>query len=269
MSNVKNIYINSSPGFRDIGGTSENFTITKTVSPFNMVPKRVKLLSARMPFVWSNITSANNAFILIENPGPVVHPTTTIAPGHYSGTTLAPALQNALNTIPGKLYTYTVTYNTTTFKYTISATGLFQLNFAVPDSIAPALGFNETITASSVSVESPNVAIILPDTEIFVASNLVGGVDNGVIPYFTGATNDLHILAVIPITSCYGGVIEYRVSDSEPWLNASQSAFSMIPNNSSQLTGTDAILHFSLFFLSGIPVNLFGANWSANILLEF
>lgn len=264
MSNIKNIYISSAPGFRDNGGTDENFTITKQSSVFNLLPKRVKLLSANIPYTWNNITSSNNAFTLIELPGPTTHSNVTIPVGHYTGTSLATILQDTLNAIVGVVHTYTVVYNTTTFKFTISATGFFQFNFTIANSIAQALGFDEIITASSNSITSNNVAVINPDSEIFITSNLVGGIDNGVIPYFTGSTSDLKILASIPCTSCFGGTINYMANELEPWYLTSQSAFSMIP-----LTSGPVVLTFGLFFLSGIPVNLFGAHWSANILLEF
>ena len=39
MANIKNFYINSASGYRDIGGTDINFTITKPYSVFNFVPK--------------------------------------------------------------------------------------------------------------------------------------------------------------------------------------------------------------------------------------
>lgn len=265
MSNVKNLYINSAPGFRDIGGTDENFTITKTSSNFNKIPKRVKLLSARIPFVWDNITTTNNAFTLIELPGPVTHSAVTVPVGRYTGTTLAVALQTTLNAIPGVIHTYTVIYDTNTFKFTIAANGNFQFNFAVVNSIAPALGFTEITTASATSLTSPGVAIIQADVEIFVGSSLVGGIDNGIVPWFTGAATDLHILAVVPINSYFGSIIEYTCQDDEPWQDILQSTFSTIPNT----TNVSVEMSFHLFFLSGAPVNLKGAHWSANLIFDF
>lgn len=266
MSTNKNIYINSASGFRDIGGTDENFTITKTSSNFNKIPKRVKLESARIPFVWNNITSSNNAFTLIEYPGPITYSNLTVPIGRYTGTTLAVALQTTLNNIIGKINTYTVSYNTNTFKFEIVSTPqTFQFDFNITNSIASALGFAEITTIQTNDLISSGVAVIQPDIEIFIGSSLIGGIDNGIIPWFTGTATDLHILAVVPINTCFGGIIEYRSQDTEPWQNISQSAFAMIPNNST----TSIEMSFNLFFLSGIPVDLNGAHWSANILLDF
>ena len=118
-----------------------------------------------------------------------------------SGTTLAVASQTALNT--GHALTYTVIYDTTTFRFTISATGTFQINFAIANSIAQALGFTEITTPSTTSITSPDVAVINPDTEIFISSSLVGGIDNGIISYFTGPSSNLKILAIVPLMGCY------------------------------------------------------------------
>lgn len=263
MSNSKNLYINSAPGFRDIGGTDEDFTITKTTSTFNLIPKKVKLLSARIPFVWDNVTTSNNAFTLIELPGPIVYPNLTVPATRYTPSTLEAALKTALDTAGA--HTYTVAYNSTTLKYTISATGDFQINFAVSNSIAPILGFDEITTASATSITSTNATLLETDTEIFIGSSLVGGIDNGIVPYFTGATNNLQILASIPIGSTtYGNIIDYTSPNDEPYKNTIQSGFAMVPN-----TVPSFEMSFNLFFISGIPVSLKGVHWSANILLEF
>lgn len=262
INNIRNLYINSAPGFRDIGGTDENFTITKNISNFNRIPKRIILESARIPFTWNNITSNNNAFTLIEQPGSVTYSDVTVTPGRYTGTTLATILQTTLNNLGG--HTYVVAYDTNSFKFTISATGSFQINFAIDDSIAPALGFTEIITILGTSIISPGVAVIQPDFEIFIASTLIGGIDNGVVPWFTGSATPLNILAVIPISTCFGGIIDYRCSDLEPWKNINQSLF-----YNENLVNQPIVMGFNLFFLSGIPVDLQGAHWSMDILFEF
>lgn len=258
MSIVKEIYINSAAGYRDIGGTDEDFTITKNVFNFYNRPKKVKLLSARIPYTWNNITSNNNKFNLLE-PTPATF-NITITAGHYNGTTLAAAVQTALNA-SGAVNTYTVVYNTTTFKFTISATGNFQLDFTVADSMAAALGFGEVITALNNTVTSTGVAVINADSEVFIESNLVGGIDNGVVSYFTGTSTDRHWLASVPLCGCYGSILNYNSSDTSPWFTTSQSVIGD--------TITPVVMSFKLILLSGNPISLAGAHWSANILFEF
>ena len=263
-SNVKIIYINSASGFRDISGTDANFEITKPISPFDTAPKRVKLLTANIPFTWDNITTANNRLTLIELPGPVSHPA-TVPVGRYTGTTLATALQTALNTV-ATLHTYTVAFDTNTFKFTISATGNFQLNFAVTDTIAAAVGFDQVTTSSATSVTSTNVVLLQADPTLFIRSNLVEGVDNGIVPWFTGSTPDLGILASVPISVCYGGTINYAAPDSSPWLTTSQSALGKVK---SSIDTSSIVISFQLFFLSGLPIDMKGAHWCATLLLDF
>lgn len=267
MSNLKNIYINSSPNFIDIGGTDSQFTISKPFSNFTLAPKKVKLLSARIPYTWNNITSINNQFSLIEYPGPVSYGE-TIPSGRYTASTLASELQTILNNTPNKLNTYTVSYDTNSMKFTISATGNFQLDFTGSNSIGTALGFGPVLTPEGTSIQSTGVAVLQSDNEIFITSSLVSGIDNGIVPWFTESTTtnypDYGILASVPINTCWGGVINYQTEASEPWQDCSQSSFSY-----QTISGTSVQIGFGLFFLSGTPVDLNGAHWSANISLQF
>lgn len=267
---IKNIYINSAPSFIDVGGTDVNFTITKPYSNFNKAPTKVKLLSARIPFTWDNITSINNTYTLIEYSGTTSITTSNIQipTGRYTGTTLATAMQTSLNSNTKESFTYTVTYNTTTFQFSISSTGNFQLDFSVSNSLGPALGFGDITTVEATHIVSPEIAILQPDTEILVTSDLVSGIDNGVVPWFAEASNtaypNLNILSVIPISTCFGGIINYQASPDDPWQECSQSNFSLATINKTEVT-----IQFGLLLLSGEIINLNGAHWSANILLSF
>lgn len=270
--NVKNIYINSNPNFIDVGGIDSNFTITKPYSNFNKTPRKIKLLSARIPFTWNNITSINNNFNLIEYPTTVITTSIQVPASQYTGTTLASELQTLLNANTKKSYNYVVSYSTTLFKFTISSTnGSFELDFTVANSIGIALGFGDVLLSpANNTFTSTGVAVIQPDTEIFITSNLVSGIDNGIVPWFSetvGSTYpNYNILATIPISSCYGGIINYQSSDSEPWQIASQSNFALASINSGT---SNVIMQFGLLLLSGTAVQLNGAHWTANILLSF
>ena len=253
---VKRVYINSNK--RDVGGTDESFTVSKVSTMFERIPRRVKLLKAKIPFTWDNITTSNNKFSIIES-GPTTIPI-TIATGHYTGATLADAVQAAMNLVGGQ--TYTVVYDPNTFTFQISSASPFQLDFTVDDSMASSLGFTNIITTSSTELTSPNVAILQPDTEVFISSNLISGIDNGVVPWFSGSTSDFHILGIIPMVTPFGSLIDYEAKKEEPYLNISQSEFAKLQN-------TNYSLSFTLFFLSGIPINLRGAHWSAELLFEF
>lgn len=56
----------------------------------------------------------------------------TIPVGYYSGTTLAAAIQTALNTSSASYNTYSVTYSTTTYKMTFSAGNAFVIKAGSP-----------------------------------------------------------------------------------------------------------------------------------------
>lgn len=258
MQNIKNIYINSA--FRS-SGTPESFTIVKT-SNFNRAPKRAKLLSARIPFTWNNLTAANNLFTLIETGPAAQYPNIPVPPGWYDGTTLGTALQTALNALGG--HVYTVVYDTSTYLFTISATGNFQFDFDIPDSIGPMLGFGTIITVSGASITSPGVANLLVDYEICITSDIVGGIDNAIVRWQPGAPINSRILAMIPVCSCRGSVLKYQASSSEPWQDVTQSSFFLDSALRREISVT-----FGLNFISGNTVDLNGANWDANILLEF
>lgn len=256
-TNQKVIFVNSA--FKS-SGTSDNFQVVKTESNFNNIPKKAKLLSASIPYVWDNITVSNNSLSLIELPGPVVH-SVSVAIGYYTGKTLATELQTTLNAVVGKLYTYTVTFDTNSFEFTIAATGNFQLNFTVSNTIASALGFDEIITTSATTTISTKISLLLTDLEVCVKTNLIGGIDNGIVTWFPGSTGTTGILATVPITACHGEIIQYQANQYQPWQTITQSSFSSSLVN---LTIT-----FQLILLSGLPIDMRGTDWTASILLEF
>jgi hypothetical protein len=259
----KSVYINSSN--RDIGTIPENFTITidRADSRFSYPPRSVKLTSANIPYTWNNITVENNQFNLIEPPGfpiPI-----TIAPGNYNGTTLAAAVQTALNS-SGAAYTYTVSFDSTTLLFTFdSSSGNFILDFDVSNTIATKLGFpNGYQTISNITTVSTQLASLLVDTELFICSDLVGGIDNGFANLTPGPPVSNQILAVVNITGCFGGVIEFRSRDDDPFYPIVQSEF-----GDQRKTIELRSMRFFLRFPSGFPLDLGDQNWSMTLAFQF
>ncbi len=263
-TNQKTFYINSSAAFRDPSGTNEDFTITTTTFRLASVPKRVKLINACIPYTWNNITDFNNTFTLIE-PGVPASYIITVPDGHYDGFTLASILQTAIMAATPTL-TYTVVFSSTTLKYTISATGTFQLDFTTSNSIAVQLGFNvDTITSPDTSTTSTDVAQLIPDYQIFICSDLVTGSDNGVMVWTPDPPSSSEVLASVPIAGCFGGIITY-VTNGEPFFPISQSAFAQQKNPGDT---SPRVMRYFLRFPSGIPVNLNGVHWTAQLVFEF
>lgn len=243
------IYVNSAPGSRDPGGTDEDFTITVSPPVFTHPPREARLVTATVPYSWGNITTSNNAFDLIDNGTHAI----TIAPGNYNAVAIATAIENALNA-SGGANTYTVTYSH--LRFTIAGNGSFQLDFSVANSIAARVGFDPELTAQGTSFTSPNLARLVSDTEIFICSDLVSGVDNGVTWLEPGALSAREILAVVPLTTCFGGLIHYSAPADAPYFSVRQSAFA-----------SGGPVRFYLEFPSGDPVDLQGIPWTAT--LEF
>jgi hypothetical protein len=257
----KSVYFSSAN--RDNGGSIEDFTITDSSGKFAIPPTTVKLTYASIPYTWYNILSSNNAFTLIEpNNGGFTAPL-TITPGNYDGDQLASAVQTALNAAGG-VNTYTVNYSSATLKFTISATGNFQLQFTSPDNIATRLGFvSGTTTSSATSVTSPNIAQILSDTEIFICSDLVGGIDNGYSLLQPGVSTNTQILAVVNIVGTFGDVIAFQDRRGDPPFTIKQSNYSQL------FSSSDRVVRFFLQFPSQFPLDLNGVNWSATLTFGF
>lgn len=258
----KIIYINSDN--RDGGGTSESFTITKAVNVFNQIPKKVKLLNAQIPYTWNNITPNNNRLDVLIFPGPVPH-TLLIPVGRYDATTLLAALNTALNTVG----VFTVTYSTTTLKYTFTSPALFRLDFTFANTIAEQIGFVAgTIVpgAGTLTLTSTNVVNLLIDYNVAIISNLAYGADNGVIPWLQTNPN-LGILCLVPATVCFGSVINYSPVGF-PSIDCIQSEISRVNTNGTAQT-TSIRLTFTLALLSGLPIDLGGLAWSCQLMLEF
>lgn len=264
MTNVNRlVYINSQDRTT---GTNEDFYIAENISAgphFGppQVPSRVKLIKAAIPFTWNNVTDNNNKFSLNEGSDVPI----TIPVGNYTGATLATAVQNAIMaTTP--TYTYTVTFNATSLKYTISATGNFELDFTGVDSAGKLLGFGNIITAIGTSVTGNEVASILPDYEMFICSDLVGGSDNGVILFGKPAASE-QILAVVPINSCYGGIVQYCPCGNIPFYSCIQSPFAAAYQNPGSQSSPKIRLY--LRWPSGDLIYLNGAHWTCQLNLEF
>ena len=124
------------------------------------------------------------------------------------------------------------------------------------------LGFDEVVTGDVSSHTSTGVASILPDYEIWVCTDLINGVDTG-IANWTGnspASEQMGILACVPITTCFGGIIHYTVPDEFPFYTIVNSEF---------ILGEPRASRYYLRFPSGMPLSLNGNEWSMQVLFDF
>lgn len=266
---LKQIYINSSAPYRDIGGTDENFTVTESGRHFGppLAPKRVKLGCAAIPYTWYNVTASNNKFSVTDGGGTY---NITIPVGHYDGPGLSSTVSAQLNA-SGTPLAYTVLLSPTSYKLTISATGNFSLNFNVANSADLLLGFTaNVVTPVAASVAAPNMIGLLADSEIFICTDLISGADNGLIPWTpaSAASSNRHILASVTVNGAFGSVLTSCGGDNVPFFDMRQS-----PYVAAAISRVEPAplrqMRFWLEFPSGLPVSLNGSHWSMTLIFDF
>lgn len=109
---------------RYTAGPSQNFSV---MLPNAYFCKGIQLISCEIPLVQFTVNSTNDIIPFTDTSG-TYHG--TIAYGYYDTTTIAAAIQNAMNA-SGTTVTYSISYSSTTNQITISPTNVsFSLNFA-------------------------------------------------------------------------------------------------------------------------------------------
>jgi hypothetical protein len=229
---------------RDGTGTTTNFSITIN-SAINV--RELSLLEAEIPVTWYNVNSSNNKFDFNDG----VARTVTITPSNYTATTLASALQTGLNA-SGTGLTFTVTYSTATYKFTVAATGGFSMPFATgtnhTTSICLVLGFTATDHGSAASQVSDNAADLIGEPYIYLKCTSITGVNEGIL---SSNSNDTGVLARIPVNVNFGDVILYTAPKEHPTLifngtNITSLSFSLTYRNNSVIDNNGMKISFKL-----------------------
>jgi hypothetical protein len=162
-------------------GSSSNFKV-KLTEPTSV--KAWQLDWILIPLTIYNISTTNNVITFTENS---TLKTATIPVGSYTADVLCDEIQNAMDTASGGYNTFTVGYNSNTFKISFSAGNPFILHCSANLFPYSELGFNQTDTSSSTSVVAtlpvnlakPHAIVVsIPelDTRIITGSNAVDGV---------------------------------------------------------------------------------------------
>lgn len=190
-------------------------------SPF---PKTIafKVLSANIPFSYYVINSQNNTFTLSVGASSA---TVTLTPGNYNITTFMPMLQAALNAASTSLDSaaYTVTFNPTTSKLTItsSISNNFSFKFDVsgqdpyglknPRHI---LGFpTGTSTASGTTLVAPYVVNLTGSNYLYLCSSYLGTYNGDSLTIGTEGSS-ASVIAKIQVNTNPGGIITYEDQDT-------------------------------------------------------
>jgi hypothetical protein len=248
LSTIKKVYLNSN------NSSVINISIK---SPFTKVPKKVKVQYANIPYLWNNVSSSANTFLVS---GTMIQ----LPPGYYTGTELAAELQTAIDTVVVGL---TVMYTDGMFVF--SNATLFTLDFTGSNQLADVLGFQPTLyTATFIS---PNWIInsvqqtMIDYPEILVCTNLISGIDNGIV-YWSSTPPQSNPIAIVPTNVGYSNNIIYGAPVSEPWQIITNSTFAI------QLFDPQSMpnIAFELFSPDGYPLDFsLPVNWSICLLFEF
>ncbi len=257
--NQKSVVVRSSN--RDTG-TADDFTIVDNKSVFTNVPKSVRLSSVTLPYTWANVGGVFGNTIDFTGAISGAH-TIVIPTNNYDGTTLATQLSTDMSAAAAP-DVYTVTYNGVTNKFTIASTENFSIDFTQPNNMHTILGFLEVITPVAMSITSTNVAGFVIDKEVLVCTNLIDGIDNGLIDWKSGPPTSSQAIGFVPIVGPWGGIIEFVNPFDMPFYTITNSDFSS--ESTKSLTRT---LHMWLRFPSGATVDLQGQDWECVIIFDF
>lgn len=131
--------------YKTSGTTSyPTFTLNETINRVGKIKiDRVELACSYFVFNTGNNVLGSNI-----NGG-----TITVAAGTYTPTSLATALQTAIRATGGGFSAATVTYSSTTFKFTITSGSVSTFTLSATSTLAPVMGFSAT-QSSTTSVTS-------------------------------------------------------------------------------------------------------------------
>jgi hypothetical protein len=171
-------YINS---VSRISGTSSDFTFN-IPNLFNDRFTHACVLQATIPMSFYLIRKGINVFTLTEN-GTNVNITFPI--GNYNYIDFMSKLTTLLNTNSPNLWVYAITFDKVTAKFTYTVTGnSSQPSFSFTSHLAQQFGFNYpgTVTFSGNKLDSANVVTFVPESSLFIHSDLVDdGINQGIL----------------------------------------------------------------------------------------
>jgi len=184
-----------------------------------LVVAGMKVLSAEIPYVYDTVTLKNNTFTFFHSGTTTV--TITIPVGSYTGTTLAAALQTAIAVHSAG---FLVVWNAATlrFQFTYAGAGVWSISF--PNSRANAyslMGFlpgNLSAGSGPGTIISPTVASPTGPYYLYLNSRTVGSLVNFNLPDGAAQGSGPEICR-IPVTTNFGGVIQYQDPDPEKYFD--------------------------------------------------
>lgn len=195
-----------------------------------------KVLEVEIPFSYYVVNSVNGTLTLTEPTGAATPLTITMTPGNYTASSLAQALETALNSAPGSIGTYNVTFSSTTSKFTVtsSVSEAFVLTFGTTGDfgvtnprlwLGMAAGAN-TATSSGLLV-APNVAMISGPNYLYLCSSQLGILNNETLRRGSYPQSG-PIIAKIPVNTNAGGIILWTDPDPSKYFEVDSGTISNI-----------------------------------------
>ena len=159
------------------------------------------VIHANIPVSYYNIRNNKDTFYLSEDNGNT-YTTITLKHGNYTFDVLKSTIETELNNNSPNNFTYTITTTDPTteadtgkFKYTVTNNSgvqpIFKFNSNV-NGMYEVMGFNkETSTYQFVNdtLETPSIIYLVPETNIFLHSDLVNEINNDVLQEFYAGNN--------------------------------------------------------------------------------
>jgi len=179
ITNSRIVYINS---LNRTTGSNEDFVTTLSVSPDEQYDT-VCVLYAQIPISYYLVSSTSNTFQLKENSSIV---TITIPAGNYTSYSFTNVVVPLLNSASPNHWVYSISINNSfnnvtdgKFYYTVSGNSS-QPSLMFTNNLYEQFGFNKNSTNTFVgnSLVSANVVMFIPETAVYLYSDLIETKDN-------------------------------------------------------------------------------------------
>jgi len=192
--------------------TTQNVLLKLSWPKFYMTSKEydvvgLKVLEASIPYVFDTLTG-NATFSILEPTDPPLR-NFSILPGQYTGTTLAAAIETAINT---QLTGYTVTWAPSSYRFVISkGVTIFTLLFDANSTLPSYLGFYPGSSNSAVgNLISTQAAAPTGPFYLYLLSRSIGAITNSDTPDGSRYGGNGSQICMIPINVNPGAVIFYK-----------------------------------------------------------
>lgn len=191
--------------------TKDSYTNEPSNASFNITNfkeannySKISLTSVILPNTVYPINSFNNV-IVFEEDGNATDFTATLTPGGYTATELATVIKDSMDAAGAN--TYTVTYDTNTYKYSIGSTGTFR--FTSDSTAGDVLGVDTEVSSFASSLTSLNPVRLDGSQYVDIICS---------IPSNNITSDNIPVYKRIPLTVPFGEVLYYK-SEFDDWLS--------------------------------------------------